>query len=232
MQYPITHFPSSSKKYSGTVEKVSRKNGTTSFICRIRTRGFYCCKSFQNHEDALEHLKEKNLEFGLRIKNTVREWPEYMEVEVKEGIWSKFDKEGLVIIEKYTWGVMSTGYVITTSEGRTLMLHNLLLAHKPGEITIDHIDRDPLNNRKNNLRVANKSTQLINQKIKSTNTSGTKGVSYQNKCWTARWKDEKGFRTKYFSIKKYGDEGAKTLAIAFRKHVEETVPHYKKALND
>lgn len=52
---------------------------------------------------------------------------------------------------------------------------------------VDHIDRNTLNNRKFNLRVANASIQNINQKRPSNNTSGFIGVSFNKhtKKWVA-----------------------------------------------
>lgn len=42
----------------------------------------------------------------------------------------------------------------------------------------DHINRDTLDNRKNNLRIADKSLNAINVGIRTSNTSGVTGVSW------------------------------------------------------
>lgn len=92
-------------------------DGSTSFISAIRTKDFQCCKSFQSYEAALAYLKEKNLEFGLPIKNMIREWEDCMEVEVKEGVWSKFDKEDLELIQTQICRFSASGYVRTFDRG-------------------------------------------------------------------------------------------------------------------
>jgi len=62
-----------------------------------------------------------------------------------------------------------------------------LLIHKkdPGEMMIDHIDGNPHNNKIDNLRVATAKQNQCNQKIRSDNTSGLKGVSWsaERKKW-------------------------------------------------
>lgn len=53
---------------------------------------------------------------------------------------------------------------------------------------VDHIDRDPSNNRIKNLRDTNYRTNSRNQTLATNNTSGTRGVSwmYKAKSWRAR----------------------------------------------
>jgi len=73
---------------------------------------------------------------------------------------------------KHKW-CMSSGYATTVVGGKTLAMHALVMGRK----FIDHIDRDPLNNCKANLRKCTHSENLWNTKpiIKS---SKYKGVSY------------------------------------------------------
>jgi phosphotransferase system IIB component len=91
------------------------------------------------------------------------------------------------LVSKHTWGVhYQNGYLkaVKTAAYRngkwtTLYLHQLIMGPvPPGKDNIDHIDRNPLNNCRTNLRFATQREQIINQRMKSTNTSGVKGV-----CW-------------------------------------------------
>lgn len=52
-------------------------------------------------------------------------------------------------------------------------------------IEIDHIDKDPLNNKFNNLRLATRSQNCCNTGISKNNTSGHKGVSKAGNKWCA-----------------------------------------------
>lgn len=86
---------------------------------------------------------------------------------------------------------------------------------------VDHIDRNKTNNMFNNLRWCTTSENNRNTIISRFNTSGIKGVYKSINRWYARWCDnDHKSCSKSFSIKTYGDEEAKTLAIAFRKAKE------------
>lgn len=107
-------------------------------------------------------------------------------------IWySKFDKEMLAEVQKSKWFLFDNGrevYVRRTKNGkRPVFLHSLMLKAPKG-FYIDHINRDSLDNRRCNLRIATRSQNRINSKINKNNTSGCKGVIFYNKTntWNAR----------------------------------------------
>lgn len=78
-----------------------------------------------------------------------------------------------------------------TSGHLVLMVDNVMyLAHRLAwfycfkewpEVLIDHIDRDPSNNRIDNLREATKSTNGFNSKLRIDNTIGLKGVYFDKR---------------------------------------------------
>jgi len=57
------------------------------------------------------------------------------------------------------------------------MLHRVLL-NPPANMQVDHINRNPSDNRRLNLRLATNSQNQANKGLSSNNTSGYKGVSY------------------------------------------------------
>lgn len=79
----------------------------------------------------------------------------------------------------------------------TARLHRIILGRVlgrelkpyPHEL-VDHVDGDRLNNRRSNLRLANFSTNGMNRKRSSSNTSGYKGVSWHKhkRRWQAKIK--------------------------------------------
>lgn len=87
-----------------------------------------------------------------------------------------FDKEYEEKVKSHNWCITSAGYIGSTGYSdsehkRLLLLHRLILdvPYFPGKgakETVDHINRNPLDNRKENLRILNQTEQNINQRKK------------------------------------------------------------------
>ncbi len=85
---------------------------------------------------------------------------------------------------------------------------------------VEHIDNNKLNNMFNNLRwvYTSKNSKL---RTKAKNGDDIHGITYDKYAWSARWCDNVGHVcSKNFSIKSFGDEQARALAIACRKEKE------------
>jgi len=72
-------------------------------------------------------------------------------------------------------------------KGKNYLAHRLVFLYHHGYIPemIDHVDSDTTNNRIENLRPCNKAKNSFNSKMPITNTSGTKGVRWNelNNNW-------------------------------------------------
>lgn len=82
-------------------------------------------------------------------------------------------------IKDYRWCLNAYGYVISDTfrrEHGCLFLHQFVIGKKNGFI-VDHINQNPLDNRKINLRYATKQTNSMNSKVK--------GVSFRKD--TNKW---------------------------------------------
>ena len=75
---------------------------------------------------------------------------------------------------------------------QTVIMHRVIFGGSPP--TVDHIDMNGLNNRRNNLRAATKSQNAQNAKISVANKSGFKGVSWNSQ--TCKWRARIGHRGK------------------------------------
>lgn len=75
---------------------------------------------------------------------------------------------------------VTSRYPSISKKGKRLYLHRFLMGEIPAGMVVDHIDRDVLNCRLDNLRLVKRSDNVLNSsKIKNTNTR-FKGV-YQSK---------------------------------------------------
>lgn len=102
-------------------------------------------------------------------------------------------------------GAMNSGGYIQISIGRRLYLaHRLAWMYVYGEWptgTVDHINRNPLDNRLENLRIVTHSENCQNASMYQNNTSGRRGVSWRKDCckWAAYIRHEnKQYHLGYF----------------------------------
>lgn len=107
-----------------------------------------------------------------------------------KGLFALIDDEDYAKISQYRWHLHEGGYAITKPRiGKTkptVRMHRLIMGVNEGQI-VDHIDRNPLNNQKLNLRLCTKSQNAWNSPETVRNTSGFKGVrwSKKDKNWRA-----------------------------------------------
>lgn len=73
------------------------------------------------------------------------------------------------------------GYIIIDVNGETLRLHRFLMNEKDPNIYIDHINKNPLNNKKNNLRKSNHLLNPQNTSKRDNCSSKAVGISYNTK---------------------------------------------------
>jgi hypothetical protein len=148
--------------------------------------------------------------------------------------------EDIELIHEYNWCYKrlkneETGYARTSIKGKTVGLHCIIKGYivEHRYESIDHINQNKLDNRRENLRVATQQEQTINQNREKQNKTGIIGVCYvvgqkYGASWKATWRDEnKNQKSSSFSVKKWGDEESKQMAIECRKEMEKTLPHYR-----
>lgn len=95
-----------------------------------------------------------------------------------------FDKEDYDKIKDYTWS-FSNDYLRYTKD-RSIAMHQLILPTENG-LNPEHIhgEKTKNDNRKENLRPATQSQNMMNTKIRKNNTSGVKGVYWRKD--TGKW---------------------------------------------
>jgi len=100
----------------------------------------------------------------------------------------EIDKIDLSFVQNYSWRMTHNGYIVgAAGKYRTRFLH-VIIAERAGLNTaneIDHVDGNPLNNQRDNLRPATRKQNSRNSKIPINNTSGYKGVYRCQNKWRA-----------------------------------------------
>jgi len=103
----------------------------------------------------------------------------------KEKARAIIDAEDVEKVEKYKW-CLSHSYVATYIKKRALKIQHVILGIKSNKaIRIDHVDRNPLNNRKENIRPCTHRQNIRNSGKRKNNTSGYKGVWKNGEKWCA-----------------------------------------------
>lgn len=123
-----------------------------------------------------------------------------------------FDKEDLPKLKyhkwRYSYGRAVTGSYASVNKPKGVkFMHHLVMdfPQNDGKV-IDHIDGNPLNNRKSNLRICTQLDNMHNKSFMSLNKSGVIGVSRdkrrKNKCWVAeiRCNDKKYHLGTYINL--------------------------------
>lgn len=101
------------------------------------------------------------------------------------------DADDFAWVSETRWSDDSRGYAIrakVNDDGTrtTEKMHRLIIGAKDGEL-VDHINGNPSDNRKANLRIVDDKTNARNTNIYNTNKSGYKGVAvHKNGKYTAQ----------------------------------------------
>ncbi len=107
----------------------------------------------------------------------------YYRIFFKDGAFFLIDAGDFDFVSERTWFHGKRGYPVShtsrkSPEGqKTEPLHKYLLRPDDG-FDVDHISGNKLDNRRRNLRVCSHQQNMFNQKLRETNTTGYRGVSY------------------------------------------------------
>lgn len=119
-----------------------------------------------------------------RKHNTYVSYPDYIEVYTAANELFVISPDDLESVKQFYWHIDSKGYVCTNNRivGH-IRLHRYLM--NPGELQVDHINRNKLDNRRENLRIVTNQRNHFNRPINKNNSSGCTGVYFhgQAKKW-------------------------------------------------
>lgn len=130
-------------------------------------------------------------------------------------------------------GQQAVEHVGTTIGGKRVLLHQFVLAlqgiAKPQHpLTIDHIDRNPLNNMRENLRIATRREQRSNQSKRTANRRGNQPTSaYIGVSWSRdrqKWRAVAHLASQQHYLGSFSSEleAARTVNAFYSSHLPTT----------
>ena len=138
-------------------------------------------------------------------ENTMKKIP------LTQGKFAIVDDGDFEELSKHKWCIMKSGRNafravrgIWKNERRITVYMHRVVMNAPKNLDVDHINHNPLDNRKCNLRVCTKSQNQHNQQLHKDGSSRFKGVSINRQVnkWAAAIK----FKSKSISIGLFGSE--------------------------
>lgn len=114
----------------------------------------------------------------------------YVKVKLNDENYMLCDIEDWERFNGHYWYISDNGYAVCETMKTGALRFHKLVTGTTAEIIIDHINRNKLDNRKQNLRIADKKVNSINRDLQSNNTTGHAGVHFNKKSgkWNARVK--------------------------------------------
>lgn len=219
-------------KYAGTILKRESECGSLRYDARITINKKLVSKSFpfntdenDAHSRATVWLQSMSNNYNL-TKNRMRyNKDNYVDVDIGNNRIIQIDIDDINICQQYMICASKSGtnknaeyYACISKNGKNKLLHNFLT----GNTMTDHIDRQPLNNRRSNLRqITSKENNNNRGPNKKPNKTSIDQIGVRldpcRESWQARIKQDGKEYSKSFAIKKYGYDEAKRLAIEARK---------------
>jgi hypothetical protein len=112
------------------------------------------------------------------------------EIPLSRGKVAIVDEDDYEWLLKYNWHYTTKGYAVRKTsivgEKTQVFMHREII-NCPDDKQVDHINRNKLDNRKENLRIATNAQNAANRDLLDTNTSGFRGVSFSKRVgkWQA-----------------------------------------------
>ena len=192
------------------------------------------CKLYTDLHHYQKNIRNENkqpTEYRKSLFNEYIEYNEYYELHIitthNQEAFSKIDKDDYNRVSQFKWSLSvhknDIRVIASSPELRRIGLHQFILQNDNDSKVIDHINRDPLDNRKANLRITSRAINSTNAKKRIENKSGIRGVyrrdarpGISKAAWICEWSDEKR-HSRSFSVEKYGEDEAFRLACSLRE---------------
>lgn len=167
---------------------------------------FYNANKARRIDKTIHDYRKCNLSFG----NQYIDRGDYYEVTTNQGKNFLIDKDDYDLVSSYSsWYINRNGYVQgyypnSYDHGHTL-LHRLVMGVKvkEGDVYVDHIHHNTLDNRKSELRIVTNSQNNMNTGLRSNNTSGYTGIRKMNVNGKTKWEAHVWQKGRYIHLGEY-----------------------------
>jgi hypothetical protein len=129
------------------------------------------------------------------------------------------DDEDFEYLNQWNWQLsICDGHICRKEHGKPTILLHRVVNKTPDDMLTDHINRNKLDNRKENLRTCTKSQNSMNR----TKQKGNCSSKYKGVCWCKtkkKWKARVKYKGKYYSLGYHEKEV--DAALAYNKKAKE-----------
>lgn|SRR3990167_2229620 len=106
-------------------------------------------------------------------------------IPLSRGHFAIVDDEDYEWLNQWKWYKSPAGYAVRNNaringKQKAVFMHKVIL-NVPNNLQGDHINHNTLDNRRENLRIATHSQNMMNRKMQINNTSGFRGVGWKKR---------------------------------------------------
>lgn len=152
-------------------------------------------------------------------------------IPLTKGAYAIVDKDDFEWLNQWKWYINNRGYAlrsvrVATNKKRPLFMHRLL-NKTPDGFDTDHINGNPLDNRRCNLRTVTRSQNLMNSQGQPNKSSKYRGVTRERK--SGKWQAQLKYKGKNYYLGRHKSE--RSAALAYNTKAIELFGEYAR-LND
>ena len=155
---------------------------------------------------------------NLPIPSAVKNWLNYDSI-TGSLTWRRSPSSQIELGSEAGCFNKTIGYRVICFSNRNFYAHRIAwylhYDQDPGELEIDHKNGNRVDNRIENLRSATDQEQRFNSKLNSNNTSGVKGVYWDNK--TCKWRAEIKYNRKKIHVGRFDTLEQAQVAIQTKR---------------